>query len=140
MRPPTGEAIERHSIGRFLRIAFAATGAFAFAIMLAACSSSTPDEPLPTTGPSPTEITETITAPTVDGILYDIRLTGAVLDHDEDGSYRDEITFIPPDAVEFQGHFPSPDGDLVIATCFRSDCGAAFPEATFTIQYWTLAE
>ncbi len=119
----------------------AAVAALALIALVAACGSSEPEEPTATPGPSPTEITENLTAPTVDGILYDIKLTGKIYDHDDDGSFRDEIAFIPPDGIEFQGHFPSPEGgDLVIASCFRSDCGAAFPEAEFTIRYWTLAE
>ncbi len=113
-----------------------------FAIAVAACGSSVdPAAPSPTPQPAgPTEVTEEITATSSDGVLFDVKLTGSLHDHDGDGSFRDEVAFVPPDGIEFQGHFPGPDGDLVIVSCFTSECTGGDRSATFTVRYWTIAE
>ncbi len=113
--------------------------------LLAACSSSgsdgdSGDGAVPETAPGPTQVTEEITAASTDGVLFDIKLSGSVHDNDGDGSFRDEIEVLAPDSVEFQGHFPSPTGDLLIASCFAAECQTAERSATFTVRYWALAE
>ena len=109
------------------------------AMLAAACSGS--DDPVDTPTPEPTtgpfQVTEEIVAASTDGVLFDIKLGGSLFDHDDDNSFRDAIEFLSPGSVEFQGHFPAPDGDLVIASCFASECQTAERSATFSVRYWS---
>ncbi len=121
-----------------LNAAFIAVGLM---VLLAACgpSDSDADSSAPEAS-GPAQVTEEITASSTDGVLFDIRLSGSVHDSDGDGSFRDEIEVLSPGSVEFQGHFPGPGGDLVIASCFASECQTGERSATFSVRYWKAAE
>lgn len=83
------------------------------------------------------QVTEEILASSVDGVLFDLTLSGSLADSDGDRSFRDDIEFLSPGSVEFQGHFPSPVGDLVIVSCFAPECQEGDGPVTFEVRYWT---
>ena len=85
----------------------------------------------------PVQVTEEIFASSVDGVLFDIKLSGSVADSDSDRSFRDEIEILSPGSTEFQGHFPAPGGDLLIVSCFASECQEGDGPVTFEVRYWT---
>lgn len=111
------------------------------ALVAAACSGSGELTATPTSEPpestGPVQATEQVQASSGDGVLFDIKLSGSVFDSDGDGSFRDEIEVLAPGSVEFQGHFPAPDGDLLIASCFAPECQTRERSALFTVRYWT---
>lgn len=127
-----------------MRFLIALTLASTFSLIVA-CADSGDPTPTTTSIPSPTvlaeagpvQVTEEIRASSTDGVLFDIKLSGSVFDSDNDRSFRDEIELLVPGSVEFQGHFPSPDGDLVIASCFAQECQTDERSALFTVRYWT---
>ncbi len=85
----------------------------------------------------PVQVTEEILASSVDGVLFDIKLSGSVVDSDSDRSFRDDVEILSPGSTEFQGHFPGPTGDLVIVSCLAPECQEGDGPVTFEVRYWT---
>ena len=108
-----------------------------FASLIGGCSSSgSSGASTSQVASGPAQLTEQISASSTDGVLFDIKLSGTLHDSDGDGSFRDEIEVLSPDSVEFQGHFPSADGDLVIVSCFADECQTSDRSAVFNVRYW----
>jgi len=79
--------------------------------------------------------TEELIAVSQDGVLFDLKLSFAVADSDQDRSLRDEVNVESPDLVEYQGIFADGDSHLLIVSCFADDCQDADKTARFTVRY-----
>ncbi len=102
-----------------------------------AATQSEASEAAPASAPS--RFTEQIEAKSQDGVLFDIQLTYEVHDQNGNNSRRDDVEVLAPDLVEYQGLFPSGDGDLLIVSCFAPDCQDGDLTAIFEISYWVSA-
>ena len=121
-----------------MRVPYAKTVSTALMLTLAAACSSSVSDPPKDIPLDPQRITEQIKASSTDGVLFDLKLTGTVLDSDSDGSFRDDIELVSPDSTEFQGHFPDPEGDMLIVSCFAPEGQTPERSATFEVSYWAL--
>ena len=113
------------------------TGLFAALLMLAAACGGGDDA---SSSVPPTEeavqVIEHIEATSVDGILFDLKLSLPVFDQNGANGRRDDAEIITPDKTEYQGVFADGPGTLFIVSCLADVCQTDAKTATFEIHYW----
>lgn len=122
----------------------AMTGLFAALVMLAAAcgggddasSSVPPTEEAVQVPAGPVQVIEHIEATSVDGILFDLKLSLPVFDLNGANGRRDDAEIITPDKTEYQGVFADGPGTLFIVSCLADVCQTDAKTATFEIHYW----
>ena len=99
--------------------------------------SSTPPTKEPVQIPvGPIQVIEHIEATSVDGILFDLKLSLPVFDQNGANGRRDDVEVITPDKTEYQGIFADGPGTLFIVSCLADVCQTDAKTASFEVHYW----
>lgn len=131
------ESIKRHST-RTLGVALIT----AVVLLAVACGGGNSDSSAPPTEEpvqipvGPIQVIEHIEATSVDGILFDLKLSLPVFDQNGANGRRDDVEVITPDKTEYQGIFADGPGTLFIVSCLADVCQTDAKTASFEVHYW----